>query len=411
MVTTLGEQMISQVDRQVSRSGRHRVLIVDDSAFMRRLVSDIVASSGEFEVVGTARDGKDALELVRRLSPDIVTLDVEMPEMDGLAVLDAIMRDMPTAVVMLSAAESENGVDATLASLERGAVDFVRKPSGAISLDLELVGDRLLSALRIAAQAGSERPGSIIRPPAPAPDLKQFLCKDNTRTVKPATPAVGVRKASAPAHVVVIAASTGGPAALAEVIPKLPEWDDTAVLIVQHMPPGFTAGFSRRLDSRSLLAVSEAVDGGEMRSGSAYVAPSGVHLRIQPVGDTLTLAFDMRDPLWGVRPSADILFESAAEAFGFSAVGVVMTGMGRDGAEGLRHIRQAGGIGIVQSSESCVVAGMPEAARRIAGCDTVVDQSDIATAISEMIEFVRQRCREPIRKPPLRGMRSIESMR
>ena len=348
---------------------RRRVLVVDDSAFMRRLVSDVVTSTGEFEVVGTARDGDDALRQIHALAPDLVTLDVDMPGLDGLSALRRIMTECPRPVVMLSAGGSDGGAEATLRALEAGAVEFVRKPSGAISLDLEVVGERLLEALRAASVATLRAPRAAARGAVTTPTPRAPL------------PAV----APVPAQLVVIAASTGGPAALAQVIPLLPAWRDTAVLIAQHMPAGFTASFARRLHAQAQLRVEEAADGALLTAGVVYVAPGGRHLRVQRTAEGLSLALGDDAPRWGVRPAADPLFQSAAECFRERAVGVVMTGMGCDGAEGLAAIRRAGGTGIVQSSASCVIAGMPEAARALAGADAVAPLADLAGTIAREV--------------------------
>jgi two-component system chemotaxis response regulator CheB len=355
---------------------RRRVLVVDDSAFMRRLVSDVVTSSGEFEVVGTAKDGHDALRQVAALDPDLVTLDVDMPGLDGLAALDAIMHDMPRPVVMLSAGGSDGGVEATLRALERGAVEFVRKPSGAISLDLELVREQLLDALR--AAAGVTRAQLVARAPHATREQVEVFPRASTLGIRQG----GERLSHPPTAVVVIAASTGGPAALADVVPQLPPWRDVAVLVVQHMPAGFTASFAKRLSARSRLPVHEAVDGEPLRAGQVYVAPGGLHLRVTGPLAAPQLRLDEAPPLWGVRPAADHLFHSAAQCFGAATVGVVMTGMGRDAADGLQAIRAAGGLGLVQESATCVVPGMPEAARRIAGADAVVPLAALAAMIT-----------------------------
>lgn len=396
---------------------RRRVLVVDDSAFMRRLVSDIVASSGEFEVVGTARDGHDALRQLTLLDPELITLDVDMPGLDGLAALEAIMRDAPRPVVMLSAGGSDGGVDATLRALERGAVDFVRKPSGAISLDLDLVRDQLLDALRAAAvvapaqllaqsralrSAPRQLPSSAHSPSAHSPSAHSHATyppamHHEATDVFPqplstlGRRASGARAPQPPQIVVVMAASTGGPAALAEVIPRLPAWRDVAVLIVQHMPAGFTASFARRLDARAALTVHEAVDGEPLRAGQVYVAPGGLHLRIAGSPEAPGIVLDDAAPLWGVRPAADHLFTSAARCFGAATIGVVMTGMGRDGAEGLRELRAAGGVGIVQEASSCVVSGMPDAASRMAGADATATLKDLAGVIAAHVPTRRVR--------------------
>ncbi len=352
----------------------HRVLVVDDSAFMRRVVSDVVASSGEFAVVGTARDGVDALRQIAALDPDIVTLDVDMPELDGLSVLARIMTERPRAVVMLSAGGADGGADATLRALELGAVDFVRKPSGAISLDLEDVSDELLDALRAAACTNLD---TLPRPMG----ATAIANRAAERTAAHRGGAAG----SNATQVVCIAASTGGPAALARVLPRLPRFERTAVVIVQHMPPGFTASLAARLHGASRLSVHEAVQGEPLLAGHAYVAPGSLHVRIAGSRQSPTLALDSGPSIWGVRPAADPLFTSAAALFGAAAVGVVMTGMGRDGADGLAAVRQAGGTGIVQHRNSAVIPGMPDAALRIAGADRVAMLDDIADAIVSMV--------------------------
>ncbi len=337
---------------------RRRVLVVDDSAFMRRMVSDLVASSGEFEVVGTACDGMDALRQLPTLDPELVTLDIDMPQLDGLACLDRIMRDWPRPVVMLSADASDAGDDVTRRALARGAAGCVRKPSGPISLDLELVRDQLLAALRAAAAMSPVRgaPGGGYGSAAP--------------------PLSG-----APRALVCIASSTGGPAALTQVIPALPWFEQAAVLVVQHMPVGFTASFARRLHTLSRVPVHEARHGEPLRAGHVYLAPGGVHMRVGGPRYAPETWLDEEPPLWGVRPAADPLFTSAADYVGAACVGVVLTGMGRDGADGLHAVRSAGGIGIVQDRATCVVDSMPESALRIAGADEIVALPDVASAI------------------------------
>ncbi len=352
---------------------RRRVLVVDDSAFMRRLVSDLIASSGEFDVVGTARDGLDALRQMPLLDPDLVTLDVDMPHLDGLACLERIMHEFPRPVVMLSAGGTDGGADATLSALERGAVDFVRKPSGAISLDLDLVRDQLLDALRAAATVS----GVAVTAAARAPMSNVAVTN---------SPLSGTRAGGrvAPTALICIAASTGGPAALAQIIPHLPCFEAAAVLIVQHMPAGFTASFARRLHGASRLSVHEAIHGEPLLAGHAYVAPGGYHLRVGGSRWSPVALLDQEAAQWGVRPAADPMFLSASALFGDACVGVVLTGMGRDGAEGLRVMRLAGGRALVQHHASCVIPGMPESALRIAGADEIVALPSLAGAIARV---------------------------
>lgn len=350
-----------------------RVLVVDDSAFMRRLVRDLIAESGEFDVVGVARDGEDAIRQVHALDPDIVTLDIEMPGLDGLSVLGYIMSEAPRPVVMLSAAGGESSADATVRALELGAVDFVRKPSGPISLDLTRVADRLLDALRAAAATQVDRVRVLARPASGA-----------TRSV-PTT-----RDATVAERVVLVAASTGGPAALTQLLPALRAPLGAAVLVVQHMPEGFTASLARRLNGLSALRVCEARDGELLRPDVVYIAPGGSHMRVLPTVDGPRLTLDQSAAVWGVRPAADPLFTSAVEVFGHRCVGVVLTGMGRDGAEGMRRVRAAGGRALVQDPAQAVIPGMPDAALRHAGADAIVSLGDAATAVAEAVRRVER---------------------
>jgi len=350
----------------VSSSSRlPSVLVVDDSAFMRKLVTELIEGSEEFRVLGTARHGLDALLKVQTLQPDIVTLDIEMPELDGLGALERIMREFPRPVVMLTAA-SGAGDEMALRALERGAVEFVRKPSGPISLDLVTIRDELLSALRAAAQVN--------------------LAGVHGSALASSHEAASTHATGVPARfVIVIAASTGGPRALAELVPALPAQLDASVLIVQHMPPGFTKTLAERLDSLSALRVREAAQGESIEPGHVYIAPGGKHMRVQRAGRARVIVLDDSPPVWGVRPSADPLFRSVAESAGASAIGVVLTGMGRDGAAGLRAIRDAGGSGIAQDRQSSIIFGMPQAAALAGGATMVLPLATIAPTLATMV--------------------------
>ncbi len=351
----------------MSRSDARTVLVVDDSAFMRRVVSEVIDASGDFRVIGTARNGLDALNKIHTLDPAIVTLDIEMPELDGLQTLGYIMSETPRPVVMLSGVATERGDDVTIRALELGAVDFVRKPSGQISLDLAAVGDRLLSALRACEYANIGGVRMLSRPFATAPQR---------------TPA---RAPEGAARVVVIAASTGGPRALAEVIPNLPRSLGAAVLIVQHMPAGFTRSLAERLNLQSQLQVSEAKDGEPVTHDRVYIAPGGYHMTVRADDSAVCIALDGSPAIWGVRPAADPLFRSVAAHFGRASVGVVLTGMGRDGAAGLRAIRDAGGVGLAQDKATSVIYGMPQAALAAGGAHRIVPLGEVAPTVVEML--------------------------
>lgn len=346
-----------------------RVLVVDDSAFMRRVVSELVDECPGFGVTATARDGAEALRLVRTLAPDVVTLDVAMPDIDGLQVLDAIMRESPRPVVVLSGL-GEPGL--ALRALELGAVEFVPKPSGPISLDVVAVRERLHQALQAAAVADVSR----VR----ASDAGAMTAERVPEADRFAT------------RVVCVASSTGGPNALAQILPRLPRGLGAAILVAQHMPPGFTDSLARRLAARCALPVQEAVDGAPVLVDHVYIAPGGRHLRVarDPAG-VPRLVLDDGAAMWGVRPSADVLFTSVAAAFGSSTVGVVLTGMGRDGADGLRVLRAGGGGALVQTRETTVVPGMPDAALALAGADAVVPLDAMATAIVDAVARLTER--------------------
>jgi two-component system chemotaxis response regulator CheB len=349
------------------------VLVVDDSAFMRKLIAEMVEASGEYRVVGTAADGIEALERIRSLAPDIVTLDIEMPRLDGLEALEQIMKEMPRPVVMLSAAGSERGNEMTLRALEGGAIEFVRKPSGPISIDLLTVRKELGSALdaaRAVNMAGVRAaPGPTARGSANVSSKKS---DDSAR------------------RVVAIASSTGGPRALSEIIPHLPGDLGAAVLIVQHMPRDFTRTLSHHLAAMSVLPVAEGQDGEPIKENHVYLAPGGYHMRVGGEMGHATLRLDTSATVWGVRPAADPLFASVAGLFGADAIGVILTGMGRDGAEGLRQIRDAGGMGVIQDRDSSIIYGMPQAALVLAGADRVTAVQEMARVISDLCAAKRE---------------------
>lgn len=341
----------------------HTVLVVDDSQLVREVVRDLINAFPGFRVVGTARDGEEALRLVHTLQPELVTLDVEMPGIDGLHALGYIMSEVPRPVVMFSGATTRGPLDLTIRAFELGAVEFVRKPDGAAGW--EDVGPRLHDALRAATAANFSVP---------------LLARPTAR----------VRAAPTPARVadtvVVVAASTGGPRALAEIVPALPGSLEAAVLIVQHMPPGFTASLARRLDHLGELPVREAQSGEPVLAGCAYVAPGGKHMRLVREAQVPRIVCEGGPTLHGVRPAADPLFESAAAVFGPRVIGVVLTGMGRDGAAGLAAIRAAGGYAMVQDRATSAVYGMPQQAVTASGADAEVALSTVASAIAAAVQ-------------------------
>ena len=347
-----------------------RVLVVDDSAFFRRLLTEVVDNSGEFRVVATARDGMDALRKVRAHAPDVVLMDIEMPELDGLGAIGYIMAESPRAIVVVSAHVGP-GAAAAIRALELGAVDLVAKEDERGAAATARFAERLLIVLRAARSADvkrlalSERRGrDVVTGPRSITTSRARLC-------------------------VAVAASTGGPRALAEIVPQLPAGLDAAVLIVQHMPPKFTRSLADRLGTQSRLTVLEAEHHMPILADTAYVAPGDFHMRVTAGPDGLLLALDQEPTLWGVRPAADPLFSSVAIHFGHRAIGVVLTGIGRDGAEGLRQIHEAGGIGIAQDRESSTVYGMPSAALQSGGARYVLAVTDIAGRITADLSSMR----------------------
>jgi two-component system chemotaxis response regulator CheB len=358
--------MSSKEIRGPKRGPRRSVLVVDDSALVRQVVCDLIAGFDEFEVIGTAHDGLDALDKVHQLDPDIVTLDIEMPLMDALGY---IMSEVPRAVIMLSGVDSRGAVDLTLRALELGAVDFVRKPAGAFASAMPMMASRLLEALRAAAVVNLRGVPMLDRVAAAIERAR-----------------ISARGAHA---AVVVAASTGGPRALVEFVPGLTLGLDTAVLIAQHMPRGFTAGLARRLDAMSPLAVSEAAHGEAVLTNHVYIAPGGQHMTLASDGAQARIVLDESEPVWGVRPAADPLFFSAAKHFGAACVGVVLTGMGRDGSAGLAAIRAAGGGAVVQDRATATIYGMPQSALEHAGADIVAPLGGIAPAVAELVDARR----------------------
>ncbi len=348
-----------------------RVLVVDDSAFMRRVVGEAVASQADMELAGVAHNGLDALLKVEQLQPDVVTLDVEMPEMDGLTALRHLMTRYPRPVVMLSSLTSEGAVT-TLRALSIGAVDFVAKPSGAISLDFHRVREDLLHKIRIAATARVSSRPALAPPVAPA----RSATPSPPRVVRPAASRTTLER------LVIIGCSTGGPRALGTLVPGLPRDGSTAYVIVQHMPAGFTRSLAERLDSMSQLTVLEASQGDRLQPDTALVAPGDHHLQVTSEG---SIELNDGPRVHGVRPSVDVALASVAQHFGSRSVVSILTGMGQDGAAGAELVRAAGGFVLAEDESTCVVWGMPRAVVERGVANRVVVLDDMAEAINSAL--------------------------
>ncbi|MBK9134557.1 MAG: chemotaxis response regulator protein-glutamate methylesterase [Betaproteobacteria bacterium] len=371
-----------------------RVVVVDDSALVRSLLTEIVNRQPDMQCVGAAADPLVAREMIRNLNPDVITLDVEMPRMDGLDFLARLMRLRPMPVVMVSTL-TERGAEVTLRALELGAVDFVAKPKIGISDGLRQLGAEITEKIRIAARARVQR---HVAPPPAGPgaagghhgDGAAGASDDTAGAARRAAPHAaagssgGLLGRLSTEKLVFIGASTGGTEATREVLMQLPA-DAPAVLITQHMPPGFTRSYASRLDGLCRVAVAEAQDGERILPGHAYIAPGGRHLAVERSGaNYIARVFD-GEPVNRHKPSVEVLFESAARIVGRNAIGVMLTGMGADGAAAMRKMRDAGSWNICQDEASCVVFGMPREAIAHGAADEVLPLAQIAPRLLERL--------------------------
>lgn len=346
-----------------------RVLVVDDSAFMRKLISDFLSAEQEIEVVGTARNGEDALKRIKELNPDVVTLDVEMPVLNGTEALKQILAEHDLAVIMVSS-QTKQGKDLTIHCLELGAFDFVTKPSGSISLDLHKVRSQIVERV-LAAGLARKRPE---KPVTPKPVLK------------PPSPVAAPRpqegRSGSFRKIISIGTSTGGPRALQRVVTKLPKDIEAPILIVQHMPAGFTASLAARLDHLSQITIKEAQDGDIAKNGVAYIAPGGMNMSLHEQGAALVIRLSQEDTDSRHKPSVNYLFESISNIKGYEKIAVIMTGMGSDGTEGVKKMVASGHTKVIaEKEESCVVFGMPKSVIKAGLAHETRHVDDIAHAI------------------------------
>ncbi|QXM06129.1 protein-glutamate methylesterase/protein-glutamine glutaminase [Crassaminicella indica] len=345
-----------------------KVLVVDDSAFMRKVISDIITLDKDLTVIDTARNGQEAIKKINECSPDVVTMDVEMPIMDGITALKAIMQKTPLPVVMLSSITKE-GADATLKALELGAVDFITKPTNIFKMNTEDMKVQLTETIKVASRV----------------NVKSKYINQARKTKNILNRSIIYKENKSIKKIVAIGTSTGGPRALQEVIPYLPKNIPASIIIVQHMPAGFTKSLAERLNNLSEIKVKEAENHDQLLPGYAYIAPGGYHLKILKSASDYKISLTKEPPVSGHRPSVDVMMNSLAQLELDNLIGVIMTGMGSDGAMGMKNIKQKNGYTIAQDEATCVVYGMPKSAVNLGCIDEVVPLQDIAETITKIV--------------------------
>jgi two-component system, chemotaxis family, protein-glutamate methylesterase/glutaminase len=344
-----------------------RVMVIDDSAYVRKVVREILSRSPSLEVVGAARDGREALDLVEQLDPDVVTCDLIMPELDGVGFVSEQMQRRPVPIIIMSVARET--AEAALMALDAGAVDFVQKPTALASEKIFEVSNELIEKVKAAGQI------SLNRLPKSAP-------LQSTATVEPESMAAGTHSVD----LVVLGISTGGPQALKRLIPQLPADFPVPVVMVMHMPVGYTEMYAAKLNEMSNLEVSEGAEGNEVKPGRVFLAPAGRHLTLKRDGDgKIVIHLDAKPFSTLHRPSVDVLFQSAAEVCGNRVLGVVMTGMGSDGKQGAAWIKSQGGLIFTEAESSCVVYGMPGVVMEAGLSDKSISLEHMAHAIREVV--------------------------
>ncbi|MEG1101289.1 MAG: chemotaxis response regulator protein-glutamate methylesterase [Comamonas sp.] len=348
-----------------------RVIVVDDSALVRSLLAEIINRQPDMECIGTANDPLVAREMIRELNPDVITLDIEMPKMDGIDFLGRIMRLRPMPVLMISTL-TERGAEITMRALELGAVDFVSKPRVGVANGLSQLSTEIVDKIRIAASAHVHR---MVKPAATATDAGAAA------TARPAVSSATLLGKLSTEKLIAIGASTGGTEAIKEVLTNMPA-DAPAIVITQHMPPGFTTSFAARLDSLCQITVKEASNGERLLPGHAYIAPGGKQFAISRSGANYVAVVDEQaPPVNRHKPSVEVLFKSVAQFAGRNATGVMLTGMGADGAAAMREMKDAGSYNYVQDEASCIVFGMPREAIAHGAADEVLPLTQIAPAL------------------------------
>lgn len=354
-----------------------KVVVVDDSALVRSLLTEIINKQSDMTCVGAANDPLIAREMIRDLNPDVITLDIEMPKMDGLDFLGRLMRLRPMPVVMISTL-TERGAEVTMRALELGAIDFVAKPRIGLTDGLKELSSNIVEKIRIAAAAQIKR-----SPPlqAPRPEGQSAGIQSNAPIGRISTE-----------KLVCIGASTGGTEAIKEILTRLPA-DAPGVVITQHMPPGFTTSFAARMNSLCQITVQEASNGARILPGHAYIAPGGKHFRIDRSGANYVCVVEDGELVNRHRPSVEVLFKSAAKVVGKNAYGVMLTGMGADGAKAMKEMKDAGSYNYVQDEASCIVFGMPREAILCGAADEILPLLDIAPALLQRLKGSSDRYR------------------
>ena len=367
-----------------------RILVVDDSAFMRKVLSDLFKGENDFEVVDVARNGAEAVDKVVQYSPDVVTMDVEMPILDGLSALEKIMAVKPTPVIMVSSL-TKNGADATIKALSLGAVDFVAKSAGAISR-IDDIAKELLQKCREAkgisvTRLQFSRPAPSVQINKPRPTLIQEQTLPSVPVVKPSVQAAKSADIQGVSDwILAIGTSTGGPRALQEVLTRLPGSLPCPAIVVQHMPPGFTKSLADRLNSICELTVKEAEDSDRLVPGIVLVAPGDHHLTVRKEGSNVFVKLNKDPAIGGLRPAVDPMMISVAETFGAKTIGVILTGMGHDGAKGMQVVKRLRGMTIAEDQSTAVVFGMPKAAIDAGVVDTILPLPQVADGIMQCLK-------------------------
>jgi two-component system chemotaxis response regulator CheB len=354
-------------------SDKIRVLVVDDSSLVRKVIEEMLETDPGIEVIGTANNGKTAIARNAELNPDVITLDIEMPVMDGLTALKEIMSSNPKPVIMLSVL-TQHGAEATFKALEYGAVDFIPKPSSLVSLSVDEIRELLIGKVKSVAHTRVQS--------RPHEDATQW---SELKKVSDKHKAAAISQDSYD-KIVGIGTSTGGPSALISIFQNLPRTFSTPILVVQHMPEGFTRAFADRLNTMSHLLVKEAEDGDIIRPGTAFIAPGNCHIAIETNGSEKSVKVFGGEKVSGHRPSIDVMFMSLAEKIGPKTLGVIMTGMGRDGADGLLKIKEAGGYTLAQDEKTSVVYGMNRVAVQQEAVAEIVPLSELSIKIDESIK-------------------------